>query len=230
MTLKRLVIVGCGGLGLEVLWAVRRREIQIPDRDLEILGFSAEFHPTGVREIAGLPFLGLTNGNLMELDPIAPTHYICAVGDNQARKRICAILEAMGLKPFSVIDPAVVIGPEVDIGQGVYIGAGSTLSPGSRIGHHVVVNHACSIGLDSTLGNFSQACPGTRILGSAEIGEGAILGSNSVVDSKVIVGDWSTLGAASLASQNVPPMATALGVPAKIVFQRKPTPTCSESL
>jgi sugar O-acyltransferase (sialic acid O-acetyltransferase NeuD family) len=220
----RLVIAGCGGLGQEVLWAARRAESQAPDQTVDILGFCAEISPPEGTEIAGLPFLGLVDSRLLNAPSKRPTHFICAIGDNLARKRICGALEALGLEPWTVVDPSVIVGPSVSLGLGTYIGAGSILSPGSRIGHYVVVNHACSIGHDSIMGDFSQACPGTRVSGWAAIGEGALLGSNAVVAPKVSIGAWSILGAVSLASRDIPPGVTALGTPAKIVFQ-KPQPS-----
>jgi sugar O-acyltransferase (sialic acid O-acetyltransferase NeuD family) len=221
----RLVIAGCGGLGQEVLWTARRAQSQAPDQSADILGFCAETSPSGSTEVAGLPFLGLIDGELLNLLPNRPTHFICAIGDNLARKRVCGALEALGLEPWTIVDPSVIVGPSVSLGFGTYIGAGSILSPGSRIGHHVVVNHACSIGHDSVLGNYSQACPGTRVSGWASIGEGAMLGSNAVVAPKVSIGAWSILGAASLANRDVPTGVTALGTPAKIVFQKPQPPT-----
>lgn len=221
----RLVIAGCGGLGQEVLWAARRAKCQASDQIVDILGFCAEIAPPENTEIAGLPFLGLVDSELLNGLSNRPTHFICAIGDNLTRKRICEALEALGLEPWTVVDPSAIVGPSVSLKPGTYIGAGSILSPNSCIGHHVVVNHACSIGHDSVLGDFSQACPGTRVSGWASVGEGALLGSNAVVAPKVSIGEWSILGAVSLASRDIPPGVTALGTPAKIVFQKPQPPT-----
>jgi sugar O-acyltransferase (sialic acid O-acetyltransferase NeuD family) len=223
---ERVIIVGCGGLGREVLWAARRAQAQTPDWTAEIVGFTAETAPHGNQSLDGLPFLGLTSKGLLEVSPAAPTHFICAIGDNRARKRLCGILESLGLIPFTVIDPSVAIGPMVEIGYGSYIGAGSIISPSSRIGRHVVINHACSIGHDSNMGDFSQACPGTRISGWVQVGEGALLASNAVAAPKVSIGPWAILGASSMASRDLPAEATAIGIPAKIVFQRPSPPKC----
>ena len=224
----RLVIAGCGGLGQEVLWATRRSQAQTSDSFLDILGFCDDVPPPGNMGLEGLPFLGLIDNDLLGIKPNRPTHFICAIGNNLARKRVCGVLEAMGLEPWTVIDPSVIVGPSVKLGSGSYVGAGSILSPGSGLGHHVIVNHACSIGHDSILSDFSQACPGTRVSGWASVGEGALLGSNSVVAPKVSIGAWSILGAVSLASRDIPTGVTALGTPAKIVFQKPQPPTNQE--
>jgi sugar O-acyltransferase (sialic acid O-acetyltransferase NeuD family) len=221
----RLVIAGCGGLGQEVLWAARRNQANAIGPAVDILGFCAEVPPSDSMEIAGLPFLGMIDGNLVADSPKRPTHFICAIGDNFARKRVCGSLEGLGLEPWTIVDPSVIIGPSVILGSGAYVGAGSILSPNSNLGRHVIVNQACTIGHDSSLGDFSQACPGTRVSGWASVGEGSLLGSNAVVAPKVSIGAWSILGGASLASRDLPSGVTAIGTPAKIIFQKPQQPT-----
>ena len=227
MAREALVIVGCGGLGREVLWAARRAQALTPDWTAELVGFTAEMAPEGGSVVDGLPFLGLLGPDLAAGCRTAPTHYICAIGDNQARKRICARMEALGLRPKSVLDPSVLIAPGVEVGPGTYVGAGSILSPSANLGAHVVVNQGCTIGHDATVGAFAQVCPGARVSGWAIVGEGALLGSNAVVAPKVSVGAWSILAAASMASRDLPAEVTALGTPARIVF-RKPLPPVSQ--
>lgn len=224
MTNEKLVIIGCGGLGREVLWAARRAQTQSSPA---LLGFAtdAAYAPEDGALIDGLPFLGPIGPGLLALQPEAPTHFICAVGENGPRQRICEQLEALGLKPHSVIDPSVIIGPEVQVGPGTYVGAGCILSPSAELGRHVVVNHHCSIGHGSRVGAFAQVCPGARISGWAQLGEGVLVGSNGVVAPKVVIGAWSILGAASLASRALPAGVTALGIPAKILFRKPLTPT-----
>jgi acetyltransferase EpsM len=46
-----------------------------------------------------------------------------------------------------------------------------------------------------------------------------MLGSNAVAAPRLRLGAWSTLGAASFASHDLPDGATALGVPAKVLFK-----------
>jgi acetyltransferase EpsM len=208
---EKLIIVGLGGLGREILWAARRAQVA------EILGYTEKGE--GNPPVDGLPCLGLEGPWLLDLKPAAPTRFICAIGDNRLRKEICARLEAMGLEPMTVIDPSVIVGPGVTVGPGSYVGAGSILSPGATLGRNVVVNHGCSIGHDSVLGDFAQACPGTRVSGWVKAGEGAMLGSNAVAAPRLRLGAWSTLGAASFASHDLPDGATALGVPAKVLFK-----------
>jgi acetyltransferase EpsM len=216
---EKIIIAGFSGLGREVLWVARRVQAQTPGCTVEILGYTER--AASQEAAAGLPYLGLEGPGLLALDP-APTHFICAVGDNRIRQRICQKLEALGLKPFSVIDPSVIIGPEVTVGAGTYVAPGSILSPGSSIGRHVVINQHVSIGHDSSLGDYAQACPGTRVSGWVKVGEGVLLGSNSVAAPRVSLGSWSVLGASSFACRDLPEGVTAVGIPAKSLFRSAP--------
>jgi sugar O-acyltransferase (sialic acid O-acetyltransferase NeuD family) len=213
MSNEKIIIVGFSGLGREVLWAALRAQALTPGWNAELLGYTERAAAEGP-EIDGLPYLGLEGPGLLDLKP-APTHFICAIGENRLRRKVCAVLEGLGLKPISVIDPSVIIAPGVLVGAGSYIAPGSILSPGSTIGRHALINQHVSIGHDSRLGDFVQACPGTRVSGWAQVGEGGFLGSNSVVAPKVSLGPWAVLGASSFASRDIPGGVTAVGNPAK---------------
>jgi acetyltransferase EpsM len=217
---EKIIIAGFSGLGREVLWVARRAQAQTPGCTAEILGYT-ERAASQEAAATSLPYLGLEGPELLALDP-APTHFICAIGDNQARRRVCQQLEALGLKPISVIDPSVIIGPGVTVGAGSYVAPGSILSPGSSIGRHVVINQHVSIGHDSSLGDYAQACPGTRVSGWVKVGEGVLLGSNAVAAPRVSLGSWSVLGASSFACRDIPEGVTAVGVPAKPLFRSAP--------
>ncbi|MDR3671932.1 MAG: hypothetical protein P4L36_13875 [Holophaga sp.] len=212
---EKVIIVGFSGLGREVLWAARRAQAQSPHGSPEILGYTEKAPAADAPD--DLPFLGIEGPRLLE----SATHFICAIGDNRIRKQVCARVEAMGLEPISVIDPSVLIGPGVTIGAGCYVAAGSILSPGVRLGRHALVNMECTIGHDARLGDFAQACPGVRVSGWVTLGEGALLGSNAVAAPRTTLGAWCTLGAASFAHRDLPAGATALGVPARIIFRRE---------
>jgi sugar O-acyltransferase (sialic acid O-acetyltransferase NeuD family) len=215
---ERVIIVGFSGLGREILWTARRAQAQAPQGSAQIVGYTEKNPAPDPRD--GIPCLGQEGPGLLE----SATHFICAIGDNRTRRQVCARIEAMGLKPISVIDPSVIIGPDVAIGPGCYVAAGSILSPGASLGRHVLINQGCTIGHDARTGDYVQACPGVRVSGWVAIGEGALLGSNAVAAPRISLGAWSTLGAASFASRDLPAGATALGIPARILFRREEDP------
>ena len=212
--MKQFVIIGAGGLGQEILWAAANRHAVLPQFDF--LGFCDDAPLRQSGNYRGLPLLGSPEEAARALT--GEVFFVCGIGNNFARQDLVERADRLGWKAESVIDPSVLIAPGVRVGAGTYVGAFSILAPGAALGGHVIVNHGCSIGHDSILGEFSQVCPGGRVSGHVELGRGAFLGSNAVVAPGVALGAWARLGAASFAVRDIPSGATAVGNPARIVF------------
>jgi sugar O-acyltransferase (sialic acid O-acetyltransferase NeuD family) len=211
-SLPQLVIIGAGGAGQEIAWAASNAAIE---------KFSSIAYADDNPAKKGTILYGYTTiGSIEETDRSLATkpHFICGVGNNIVRTKLVARAIELGWIPTTIIDPSVVAAKDVSIGVGTYIAAGVILSPNCRVGNHVIINHHCSIGHDSQLSDFCQASPGSRISGFAKIGYAATIGSNAIVAPGKSVGDYATLGAASFGVINIPAKATAIGVPAKVIF------------
>ena len=220
--MKRLVIIGAGGQGKEVLWAAKRGQLQ--GAEIAVEGFCDDAPNLQAGTYCNLPLLGAIEAAASRLQ--GKIHYNCAIGNNAVRAKIVQRAERFGWEPLSIVDPLVLVAPGVVLGEGSYVGAGTILSPDAILGRHVLVNHDCSIGHDSQLGDFVQVCPGGRISGFAVLGEGAFVGSNGVVGPGVTVGAWASLGANSFAIRAVTAATTAVGNPARAVFARnRPKPS-----
>lgn len=215
MKTARLVILGAGGFGQEIVWAVCNMNAAEPR--YEVAGYCDDDPAKKGLEIYGTPVLG----SLEEVDRGAKEkpRFICAVGNNPDRERIVMRALAAGWLPATVLDPSVIVAEHVSVGEGTYVGAGSILSPYARVGRFVIINHHCSIGHNSTLEDFVQVSPGGRISGGCRIGAGASLGSNAVVAPARSVGCGSTLGACSFAMTDIPDHVTAVGTPARTVLR-----------
>jgi sugar O-acyltransferase (sialic acid O-acetyltransferase NeuD family) len=212
--MKQLVIIGAGGLGKEVLWAATNRHALQPL--FEFLGFCDDAPVRQSGDYCGLPLLGSPEKAARSLT--GEIFFVCGVGNNFARQDLVERADRLGWKAETIIDPSVLTAPGVTVGAGTYVGALSILAPDATLGAHVIVNHGCSIGHDSRLGDYCQVCPGGRISGHVELGVGAFLGSNAVVAPGVALGAWARLGAGSFAVRDIPGGATAVGNPARVLF------------
>jgi sugar O-acyltransferase (sialic acid O-acetyltransferase NeuD family) len=210
---RKLLIVGAGGFGQEVIWAAKNFNRVHPTYD--ILGYCDDELGKKGKVIYGHEVLGAPE----EIDKALPEKpcFVCAIGKNQVRSKVVKRVLALGWTPVTVIDPSVIVAEHVEVGDGTYVGAGSILSPYARIGNHVIINHHCSIGHDSILEDFVQISPGGRVSGAAVVKEGAMLGSNAVLAPEMTLGRYSTLGACSFAATNIPDGVTAVGIPAQIM-------------
>jgi len=212
-----LVICGSGGFGQEAAWVAERINEIRPE--FTILGFCDDDSGQKGRTVYGYEVLGRPD----EVNAVLQSRpaFVCAIGDNQARKLAVARMTDLGWRPVYLVDPSVIIAKGVEVGPGTYVGAGSILSANATIGSHVIINHCCSIGHDSITADFAQVAPGGRVSGGVRIGEGAMLGSNACVAPGRRIGANSVVGSNSFATHDVPDDVTVLGVPARRIMSRQ---------
>ncbi len=197
------------------MWAAENRNSSSPT--FEILGFCDDDSAKKGNTFFGYPVLG----NPEEVDAMLPEKpgFLCAIGNNRRRAEIVQRLMALNWTPVAVIDPSAIIARDVRIGAGTYVAAGSSLSPNARVGSHVILNLNCMITHDNLVEDYVQVCPGASLSGFSIVKTGAVVGSNAVVAPCVSIGEWSTLGANSFAVESVPDGATAIGIPARVMFR-----------
>jgi sugar O-acyltransferase (sialic acid O-acetyltransferase NeuD family) len=202
--MKKIIIIGASGFGKEAAWIMERMS-QSSHEQLGLLGFCDDALDKQEGLFVGVPLLGSVEAAASRL---AGARFFCAIGNNHARQSVTARAVAVGLIPFTLVDPTAIIAPGVKIGEGSFIGVNSIISAGSTIGNHVIVSHQACIGHDVSLSDFVQVCPGARISGGCEIGEGALLGTNASTIPLVQIGAWATLGAGTTALASLPPHTT----------------------
>lgn len=208
MKRQALVIIGAGGFGREVAWLVQ--EINREQDAFDFVGFLDD-SLTSTTE--GYPVLGTLNAWLQR--PQVDAMYVCAVGDPLTRFKIVSRLESAGLSFAALIHPSVRLSDWVTIGEGSIVCAGVTLTTNIEVGRHSILNLHCTVGHDTTLGDFTSMMPGVHISGEAKMGEGVYLGTNAAVINQVSIGPWTVVGAGAVVAGDLPGGVVAVGVPAK---------------
>lgn len=109
---------------------------------------------------------------------------------------------------------------------------GIEIHPGATIGRRFFVDHgmAVVIGETAEVGNDVLMYQGVVLGGTTlqkvkrhpTIGHNVVLGTGSIVLGAISVGDNAKVGAGSVVVRSVPPGATVVGVPARLVGQPKP--------
>lgn len=217
MQKRKFIVVGAGGFGKEVLWtALTMNEVS---QQYEILGYCDDDPVKKGQMIYGYPVLGRPEE--VDLDIGEKPCFTCSIGDNAVRVEVVNRVLALGWHPVTIIHPTVIVADNVVVGDGTYVGPRAILCPNATIGNHVIINIDSTIGHDAVLGDFVQVSPGGRVSGASVLKEGALLGSNAVVVQRRSIGRYGVLGANSLAMNDIPDDATAVGVPARVTFVRK---------
>jgi sugar O-acyltransferase (sialic acid O-acetyltransferase NeuD family) len=204
-------ILGAGGHGRVVqdilIQAKQYRPVAFLDNNPNIHG----------RRVDGIPVLGGID-DLSRLGAEKGVHaVVIAIGDNGTRRGLARQVEEAGFELINAIHPSASLARNAVIGRNVVIAAGVVVCAHCQIGDSVILNTGSIIDHQTSIGEGSHICPGVRIAGRVKVEPGAFVGIGATVVPKVTLGYESITGAGAVVIDDVPPLATVVGVPAKPV-------------
>jgi sugar O-acyltransferase (sialic acid O-acetyltransferase NeuD family) len=209
----KLLVIGAGGFGREVLQYVR----DAPSGDLEPCGFIDD-RPDALSGFA----LGITIlGSIDTYAPAADERAVVAVGDPVVRRWLALRATARGYAFASVIHPRAYVAPSARLDAGVIVAPFAFVAPHSWVGSHVVLNTHASVGHDSAVEPYAVLSPYAVVNGNCKIGEGVFMGTSAAVQPGKVVGRYSKLSAGALVAQHVSPCSLMVGNPAtgRVMFK-----------
>jgi sugar O-acyltransferase (sialic acid O-acetyltransferase NeuD family) len=212
--MKRLIIIGAGGFGREVLeWARNSRAYR---REWEIGGFLDDRPEAlaGAPEIQ-LPILGTTH----DYEPRPKDTFICAMGTPALRARMRKHFEARGAGFTRLIHESCIVGSRVDLGPGVILCPRVVLTCDISVGANTAFNIGAAVGHDAVIGDDCQISSFCDITGYVNIGNRVMMGSRASIIPGKRVGDEAVVGAGSVVVSNVPEAVTVFGNPARILMR-----------
>lgn len=204
--MERIVIIGAGGFGREVL--------RLIDRNLyEPVGFIDA--NTSQFSNLSLPVLG-DDSLIPDLHKKNIASCVCvALGNIKKRKKIFDIVTKHNLKLPPIIHSSAIILTQKPVGEGAIIYPNVVVMDSCQIGRGILLNSGVTLGHDVDVGDFSNINPGVHIAGHVNVGRQALVGIGSCIREKVNVGDEAIIGAGSVVLKDVAPKTTVYGVPAK---------------
>lgn len=132
----------------------------------------------------------------------------------------------------AIIEDNVDMGPYCHLRKGAHLARGvhmgnfgevknSTLGPGAKMGHFSYLGDT-TVGAEANIGAGTITCnfDGTQKF-QTEIGEGAFIGSDTMLVAPVKVGAGAKTGAGAVVTKDVPPHTLAVGVPARVIKELK---------
>lgn len=207
--LKKLVIVGAGGFGREmVAWA--RQSVQF-EREWTLKGFIDD----NINALAGKNTPATMLGTIQEYQPQPQDVFVCALGVPQVKKRCCELLESRGARFTQLIHRTAILGDNVELGAGVVLCPFTVVSGNNRLGKCVAINLHSSVDHDASVDDWSQVNCHCDLTASVRIGREVFFGSSVAIIPGVRVGDGAYLGAGAVVLRDVPAGAKVFGVPAR---------------
>lgn len=210
--MKKIAIIGGGGFGREVKMLVD----QINEKELvwEFTGY----YDDGIEEgklINGYPCLG---GIGALNDAREPLFVVAAIGDPKTKKKVLDKISNDQISFALLIHPSVIIGKDdVSIGEGTIITSGVIITVNIGIGKHVILNLSCTVGHDTSIGDYSSFMPSVNISGEVTIHPGVYVGTGAKIINQLEIGANTIVGAGAVVSKSLPANCTAVGIPARPV-------------
>jgi sugar O-acyltransferase (sialic acid O-acetyltransferase NeuD family) len=147
----------------------------------------------------------------------------CAIGDPRIRLELLRQITGLTFQAGTVIrfptinDPANRKPARTNIGEGTLINCGTTVTCDIKIGSFAMINRACNVSHDCVLGDFVTLGVGVNLSGGVVIEDFAELGSGVTVIPGKRIGRGAIVGAGSTVVADIPPLATAVGVPSRVI-------------
>lgn len=214
---REVVILGAAGGGVEVL--VYIQDMMDAGVNVKPIGFVDDNPNLENQNLQGLPVLGSTEWALEQLPPHVLV--VSSIGNTSKKDSVMKRFGDAGFGFFSVVHPSAHVGREVTVGQGVVIAPGTVLTTNVKVGDHSIVNVGCTVSHDVVIGPCCTLNQGVRIAGGVTLGRGVYLGANATILHSIEIGDFAVVGASAMVNRSVPPRVTTVGIPAKIVHNRR---------
>jgi bifunctional UDP-N-acetylglucosamine pyrophosphorylase/glucosamine-1-phosphate N-acetyltransferase len=138
----------------------------------------------------------------------------------------CSVLEGAWLAEEVSVGPFAHLRSGARLERGVHMGnfgevKNSTLGPGVKMGHFSYIGDA-TLGADVNVGAGAITCnfDGMR-KNKTVVGEGAFIGSDTMLVAPVSVGAGARTGAGAVVTKDVPPDTLAVGMPARAIRKLK---------
>ncbi len=207
---RRIVIVGAGGFGREVLhWATDTW----PEHRGKLAGFLSNDPDVLEGKTCPLSIIGSPE----DFEPSLGDYFLLAIGIPGARRMVTEGLLARGCRFLKLIHPTAIIAPTAIIEEGAVICPYAIASDAVTVSRFALLNYHSSLGHDASVGEFAVLSPYATLAGGAILEEDVFLGLHAGVGPLIRIGRSSSVGAGTVALRDVPQQSTLVGRPAVCV-------------
>lgn len=215
---KKVLIIGGAGHGSLIAACIRDNASKNPDYEYEVAGFLNDYEDN----IDNYQVLGKTT----EIEKFASLGYyfswgIHLIGRNCKTKDFFDQLAIPEDRLVTIVHHTAFIAENVILEPGVLVMPHVYIAPRTKIGKGTMIKANCNIGHDVITGELCHFAMGATICSCLTIGDCVDVALNATLLANVNMGNFSMLGAASLATHDVPDYEIHVGIPAKFLKRMK---------
>lgn len=191
--MKKIAIIGSGGLGREVLGIIQC--INRKKKTWDFIGFYDD--NISDKLVNNYPILG----KIEDLNSIEENLYIViGIGNPKIKKLIRRKITNSKIKFPNIFHPTSVIynDSNVELGEGIVIAANSVLTVNINISDFVYINASTVIAHDTNIGCYSMIMPTVSISAGANIGSCVYIGNGVKIDYYVKIDDNESINAGTI--------------------------------
>ena len=204
---KKLLIVGAGGYGRELL-----SYIQDDHPVYEVKGFL----DSRADVLASTPRSVGIVGDPLSYRPEPGEVFMVALGDPRQRHHYTQVLREQHNAEFvSFQHPRANVNRMARLGRGCIISPGAGISVDVQIGDFSCIQEFTVIGHDAQIGPWTQINSHCTVAGGARIGAYAVIHPNCVITSRAVIGEGAVVAPGSVVVGRIPAGITVLGNPAR---------------
>lgn len=208
--MKKIIIVGAGGFGRELLQWIK--DINQVKPTWEIAGFLDDnLHALDEYE-HDTPIIG----TIKDWQPKEDEVFALAFGSPELKRKIVEVLKAKRAKFANIIHPTAMLSEFAHYGEGLIMFPYSKLSCNSTVGDFVTIL-STMIGHDTTIGDYTVISGGCNIVRNVVIGNAVFLAAGVSIAQDINIGDNCYLGLGSVVLKDVQPNSKTFGNPARIM-------------
>lgn len=208
--MKKMIIIGAGGYGREMLQWVK--DINANRPVWEIAGFLDD----NLDALNGVDCDYSVIGRVVDWEPKEDEEFVLALGSPLIKEKVARMMKERGAVFPPVIHPTVTITSFSRYGEGLVMFPYSKLSVNSSVGDFVTILSS-GVGHDVSVGDYSTISGMCSILRNVTIGRRVFIAAGVSVVQDVRVGDDAFLGLGSVILKDVPSGMKAYGNPARFV-------------
>jgi acetyltransferase-like isoleucine patch superfamily enzyme len=159
--------------------------------------------------------------SLEQLRQVA-SHYVIGLADPAHRIRLASAAEEHGLiaAPPLVASTARV-SPSAIVGNGSVFAHGVQIGANAIVGEHNLFTYHAIFGHDSRSGQHVVLGPAVHVAGEVILGDGVTARANATLAKGITVGDHALIVQSAACFRSIPPHATVIGNPARVVTRRE---------